>query len=179
FLCGAPQLRRRPVLYGALAALINLLRSVPFIILMIAMIPLTLMLMGTSLGVRGAILPLVVGAAPFYARLVETALREVDRGIIEASQAMGATTRQLVLRVLLPEARPGLIAGATVTTIALIGFTAMGGAIGSGGLGDVAYREGYLRSHSDVALITVIALLVLVQVLQMLGDRLVAHYSRR
>ncbi|MCP3038637.1 ABC transporter permease [Xanthomonas euvesicatoria pv. allii] len=179
FLCGAPQLRRRPVLYGALAALINLLRSVPFIILMIAMIPLTLMLMGTSLGVRGAILPLVVGAAPFYARLVETALREVDRGIIEASQAMGATTRQLVLRVLLPEARPGLIAGATVTTIALIGFTAMGGAIGSGGLGDVAYREGYLRSRSDVALITVIALLVLVQVLQMLGDRLVAHYSRR
>ncbi|MCC4622314.1 ABC transporter permease [Xanthomonas cassavae CFBP 4642] len=179
FLCGAPQLRRRPVLYGALALVINLLRSVPFIILMIAMIPLTLMLMGTSLGVRGAILPLVVGAAPFYARLVETALREVDRGIIEASQAMGATTRQLVLRVLLPEARPGLIAGATVTTIALIGFTAMGGAIGSGGLGDVAYREGYLRSHSDVALITVIALLVLVQVLQMLGDRLVAHYSRR
>ncbi|NJB80667.1 methionine ABC transporter permease [Xanthomonas arboricola] len=179
FLCGAPQLRRRPVLYGVLAALINLLRSVPFIILMIAMIPLTLMLMGTSLGVRGAILPLVVGAAPFYARLVETALREVDRGIIEASQAMGATTRQLVLRVLLPEARPGLIAGATVTTIALIGFTAMGGAIGSGGLGDVAYREGYLRSHSDVALITVIALLVLVQLLQMLGDWLVARYSRR
>ncbi|MBB5881668.1 D-methionine transport system permease protein [Xanthomonas arboricola] len=179
FLCGAPQLRRRPVLYGALAAVINLLRSVPFIILMIAMIPLTLTLMGTSLGVRGAILPLVVGAAPFYARLVETALREVDRGIIEASQAMGATTRQLVLRVLLPEARPGLIAGATVTTIALIGFTAMGGAIGSGGLGDVAYREGYLRSHSDVALITVIALLVLVQLLQMLGDWLVARYSRR
>ena len=179
FLCGAPQLRRRPVLYGALAAVINLLRSVPFIILMIAMIPLTLMLMGTSLGVRGAILPLVVGAAPFYARLVETALREVDRGIIEASQAMGATTRQLVWSVLLPEARPGLIAGATVTTIALIGFTAMGGAIGSGGLGDVAYREGYLRSHSDVALITVIALLVLVQLLQMLGDRLVARYSRR
>ncbi|PPU68137.1 metal ABC transporter permease [Xanthomonas pisi] len=179
FLCGAPQLRRRPVLYGALALVINLLRSVPFIILMIAMIPLTLALMGTSLGVRGAILPLVVGAAPFYARLVETALREVDRGIIEASQAMGATTRQLVLWVLLPEARPGLIAGATVTTIALIGFTAMGGAIGSGGLGDVAYREGYMRSHADVALITVIALLVLVQLLQMLGDRLVARYSRR
>lgn len=179
FLCGAPRLRRRPVLYGALAALINLLRSVPFIILMIAIIPFTLMLMGTSLGVRGAIVPLVVGAAPFYARLVETALREVDHGILEASQAMGATTGQLVLRVLLPEARPGLISGATVTAIALIGFTAMGGAIGSGGLGDVAYREGYLRSHSDVALITVIALLVLVQVLQMLGDRLVAHYSRR
>ncbi|MEE7559646.1 ABC transporter permease, partial [Xanthomonas sp. Kuri4-2] len=161
FLTGSPQLRRRPALYGVLALGVNLLRSVPFIILMIAMIPLTLALMGTSLGVRGAILPLVVGAAPFYARLVETALREVDRGIIEASQAMGASTWQLVARVLLPEARPGLIAGATVTTIALIGFTAMGGAIGSGGLGDVAYREGYLRSHSDVALVTVIALLVL------------------
>jgi D-methionine transport system permease protein len=167
------------VLHGVLALVVNLLRSVPFIILMIAMIPLTLALMGTSLGVRGAILPLVVGAAPFYARLVETALREVDRGVVEASQAMGATTRQLVFKVLLPEALPGLIAGATVTTIALIGFTAMGGAIGSGGLGDVAYREGYLRSRSDVALVTVVLLLVLVQVLQMLGDRLVAHYSRR
>jgi D-methionine transport system permease protein len=179
FLTGSPQLRRRPRLYGVLALLVNLLRSVPFIILMIAMIPLTLAVMGSSLGVRGAILPLVVGAAPFYARLVETALREVDRGVVEASQAMGATTAQLVFKVLLPEARPGLIAGATVTTIALIGFTAMGGAIGSGGLGDVAYRDGYLRAHSDVALVTVIALLVLVQVLQMLGDRLVARYSRR
>jgi D-methionine transport system permease protein len=179
FLSGSPQQRRRPVLHGVLALVVNLLRSVPFIILMIAMIPLTLLLMGTSLGVRGAILPLVVGAAPFYARLVETALREVDRGVVEASQAMGATTSQLVFKVLLPEALPGLIAGATVTTIALIGFTAMGGAIGSGGLGDVAYREGYLRSHSDVALVTVVLLLVLVQVLQMLGDRLVAHYSRR
>ena len=179
FLSGAPRARRWPVLYGALALLVNLLRSVPFIILMIALIPLTLMLMGTSLGVRGAILPLVVGAAPFYARLVETALREVDRGVIEASQAMAASTAQLVFKVLLPEARPGLIAGATVTTIALIGFTAMGGAIGSGGLGDVAYREGYLRSHSDVALVTVLLLLILVQLLQMLGDWLVRRYSRR
>lgn len=179
FLSDSPRFRRRLALHGALALAVNLLRSIPFIILMIAMIPLTLWVMGTSLGVRGAILPLVVGAAPFYARLVETALREVDRGVIEASQAMGATTWQLVWRVLLPEARPALVAGATVTTIALIGFTAMGGAIGSGGLGDVAYREGYLRSHTDVALVTVVLLLVLVQVLQMLGDRLVARYSRR
>src|SRR5690606_17938988 len=172
FLAGPRQLHERRGLYAVLSLVVNILRSVPFIILMIAMIPLTLALMGTSLGVRGAILPLVVGAAPFYARLVETALREVDRGVVEASQAMGATTRQLVFKVLLPEALPGLIAGATVTTIALIGFTAMGGAIGSGGLGDVAYREGYLRSRSDVALVTVVLLLVLVQVLQMLGDRL-------
>ncbi len=179
FLTGSPQLRRRPLLYGVTALLVNVLRSVPFIILMIVLIPLTLALMGTSLGVRGAILPLVVGAAPFYARLVETALREVDRGVIEASQAMGATTAQLVFKVLLPEARPGLIAGATVTTIALIGFTAMGGAIGSGGLGDLAFRDGYQRSHTDVALVTVVVLLVLVQLLQMLGDRLVRHYTRR
>ncbi len=179
FLTGSPQLHRKPVLYGSLALLVNLLRSVPFIILMIVLIPLTLWMMGTSLGVRGAIVPLVIGAAPFYARLVETALREVDRGVIEATQAMGATTWQLVTRVLLPEARPGLIAGATVTVIALIGFTAMGGAIGSGGLGDLAFRDGYQRSHTDVALVTVVLLLVLVQILQMIGDRLVSHYSRK
>ena len=179
FLTGPRQLHARPALYGGLALVVNLLRSVPFIILMIVLIPITLKAMGTSLGVRGAILPLVVGAAPFYARLVETALREVERGVIEASLAMGATTRQLVLRVLLPEALPGLIAGATVTTIALIGFTAMGGAIGSGGLGDLAYRDGYLRSRTDVAVVTVVALLVMVQLLQMLGDRLVARFSRR
>ena len=179
FLTGPRQLHARPTLYGGLSLVVNLLRSVPFIILMIVLIPVTLKAMGTSLGVRGAILPLVVGAAPFYARLVETALREVERGVIEASLAMGATTRQLVTRVLLPEALPGLIAGATVTTIALIGFTAMGGAIGSGGLGDLAYRDGYLRSRTDVAVVTVVALLVMVQVLQMAGDRLVRRYSRR
>ena len=179
YLCGSDQLGRKPWLYGVLALVVNLLRSVPFIILMIVLIPLTLMLMGTSLGVRGAILPLVVGAAPFYARLVETALREVDRGVVEASQAMGVTTWQLVTRVLLPEARPGLIAGATVTVVALVGFTAMGGAIGSGGLGDLAFRDGYQRSHTDVAVVTVVALLLLVQLLQMLGDRLVAHYTRK
>lgn len=179
FLYGPRQPTGRPLRYGALALTINLLRSIPFIILMIAMIPLTLWIMGTSLGVRGAILPLVVGAAPFYARLVESALNEVDRGVIEASTAMGATTGQLVRRVLLPEALPGLIAGATVTTIALIGFTAMGGAIGSGGLGDLAYRDGYLRSHTDVALVTVLLLLAMVQLLQMLGDRLVVRFSRR
>ena len=179
FLTGPRQLHARPALYGGLSLVVNLLRSVPFIILMIVLIPVTLKAMGTSLGVRGAILPLVIGAAPFYARLVETALREVERGVIEASLAMGATTRQLVLRVLLPEALPGLIAGATVTTIALIGFTAMGGAIGSGGLGDLAYRDGYLRSRTDVAVVTVVALLVMVQMLQMVGDRLVARFTRR
>ena len=174
---GAPRPHR--ALNGVLAFVVNVLRSVPFIILMIAMIPLTLALMGTSLGVRGAILPLVVGAVPFHARLVETALREVDRGVIEAVQAMGANTGQLVRRVLLPEAMPGLVAAATVTAIALVGFTAMGGAIGSGGLGDLAYRDGYQRSHADVALVTVVLLVLLVQAVQMIGDRLVARFARR
>jgi len=166
-------------LHGALALLVNLVRSAPFIILMIVLIPVTLSLVGTSLGVRGAILPLVVGAVPFYARLVETALREVHPGVIEASEAMGATTWQLVRRVLLPEAMPGLLAGATVTAVALIGFTAMGGAIGSGGLGDLAYRDGYLRSQTSVAVITVALLLIIVQLLQWLGDSLVRHFNRR
>ena len=179
FLWGPRQLHPQGGAYAVLSLLVNILRSVPFIILMIAMIPVTLAVMGTSLGVRGAILPLVVGAAPFYARLVETALREVDRGVIEASLAMGATTWQLVWRVLLPEARPGLVAGATVTTIALVGFTAMGGAIGSGGLGDLAFRDGYQRSHTDVALVTVVLLLLLVQAVQVVGDHLVKRYSRR
>ncbi|RXR07382.1 methionine ABC transporter permease [Pseudoxanthomonas composti] len=179
FLTGKGRPQSRPWLYNSLAFVVNILRSVPFIILMISLIPITLAVMGTSLGVRGAILPLVVGAAPFFARLAEASLREVDRGVVEAATAMGATTWQLITRVLLPEARPGLISAATITAIALVGFTAMGGAIGSGGLGDLAYRDGYQRSQTDVAVVTVALLLVLVQLIQMLGDRLTAHFTRR
>ncbi len=177
FLTSRAQPGSSPVLNGLVAFVVNVLRSMPFIILMICLIPVTLLVTGTSLGVRGAILPLVVGAAPFYARLVESALREVDHGVLEASQAMGATTRQLIMRVLLPEALPGLIAGATVTAIALIGFTAMGGAIGSGGLGDLAYREGYLRSHTDVALVTVVLLVLMVQLVQFIGERAASRFT--
>ncbi len=179
FLTGPRQPLARPRIYAALSFVVNILRSVPFFILMILLIPVTFALIGTSLGVPGAILPLVVGTAPFYARLVESALREIDRGVIEASQAMGATTRQIVFGVLLPEALPGLIAGLTVTAIALVSYTAMGGAIGSGGLGDLAYRYGYQRNQHDVTVVTVLLLLVLVQLLQMFGDRLVVHFSRR
>jgi len=152
---------------------------VPFIILMIVLMPVTYALVGTKLGIRGAIPPLVIGAAPFFARLVETALREVQQGVIEASQAMGASLWQIVRHVLLPEARGGLFAGITVTAIALVGYTAMGGAIGSGGLGDLAYRYGYLSYKSDYMLVTVVLLIVLVQLLQMIGDRIVARYGRR
>ncbi|WP_395396808.1 methionine ABC transporter permease [Novosphingobium sp. BL-8A] len=164
---------------GVLALLVNLVRSVPFIILLIVMIPLTVLLVGTSLGVAGAIPPLVIGAAPFFARLVETALREVDRNTVEAVQAMGATTRDLVFRALLPEALPGIIAAITVTAITLISFTAMAGAVGAGGLGDLAIRFGYQRFQTDVMLVTVLLLLALVQLLQIAGDRLVRHFTRK
>ena len=165
--------------YGFLSLLVNILRSVPFVILLIVMIPFTVIVTGTSLGVAGAIPPLVVGATPFFARLVETALREVDRGIIEATQAMGATTRQIVVNALLPEALPGIIAAITVTAITLVSYTAMSGLIGGGGLGDLAVRYGYQRYQPDVMAVTVILLLVLVQILQTVGDKLVVHFSRK
>ncbi|MBJ7546144.1 ABC transporter permease [Pseudomonas indoloxydans] len=179
FLTGPRQLFEQSALYGALSLVVNILRSVPFVILLILMIPFTELLVGTSLGVAGAIPPLVVGATPFFARLVETALREVERGIIEATQAMGATTWQIITRALLPEALPGLLAATTVTAITLVSYTAMSGLIGGGGLGDLAVRYGYQRYQPDVMAVTVILLLILVQVLQMVGDRLVVHFSRK
>ena len=179
FLTGPRQMFEQRALYGVLSLLVNVLRSVPFVILLILMIPLTVLITGTSLGVAGAIPPLVVGATPFFARLVETALREVDRGIIEATQAMGASTLQIIFRALLPEALPGLIAATTVTAITLVSYTAMSGLIGGGGLGDLAVRYGYQRYQPDVMAVTVILLLILVQVLQMVGDRLVIHFSRK
>lgn len=179
FLTGPRQMFEQRALYGVLSLLVNVLRSVPFVILLILMIPLTVLITGTSLGVAGAIPPLVVGATPFFARLVETALREVDRGIIEATQAMGASTLQIIFRALLPEALPGLIAATTVTAITLVSYTAMSGLIGGGGLGDLAVRYGYQRYQPDVMAVTVILLLILVQVLQMVGDKLVIHFSRK
>ncbi len=179
FLTGPRQMFEQRALYAVLSLVVNVLRSVPFVILLILMIPLTELITGTSLGVAGAIPPLVVGATPFFARLVETALREVDRGIIEATQAMGASTLQIIFRALLPEALPGLIAATTVTAITLVSYTAMSGLIGGGGLGDLAVRYGYQRYQPDVMAVTVILLLILVQVLQMVGDRLVIHFSRK
>ena len=179
YLSGKGRLAANPVLNGVLSLVVNILRSVPFIILLIVMLPVTVLLVGTSLGVAGAIPPLVVGAAPFYARLVETALREVDKGVAEATQAMGGSTFQIVTRALLPEAMPGIIAGATVTAIALVSYTAMAGVVGAGGLGDLAIRFGYQRFQTDVMVVTVVLLLVLVQILQMIGDRLVARVSHR
>ena len=179
FLTGPRQLLDNPRLYRLLSLVVNVLRSVPFVILLILMMPLTELVVGTSLGTIGAIPPLVVGATPLFARLAETALREVDRGIIEAIQAMGATTRQIIFQALLPEARPGLLAAATVTAITLVSYTAMSGLIGGGGLGDLAVRYGYQRYQPDVMAVTVVLLLVIVQVLQSVGDRLVIRFSHK
>ena len=178
FLTSPGKLLSSPRSYAAISFAVNILRSLPFVILLIAMIPVTVMLTGTSLGVAGAIPPLVVGGTPFFARLVETALREVDHGIIEASLAMGASIRQIVIGALLPEALPGIIAAATVTAIALVSYTALSGVVGGGGLGDLAIRYGYQRFQLNVMFITIILLLILVQMLQMVGDRLVRYFSR-
>ncbi|MCG8991192.1 ABC transporter permease [Laribacter hongkongensis] len=179
FLTSRQQLLDSPRLYRVLAFMTNLLRSLPFVILLIAMIPITVLLTGTSIGVAGVIPPLVIGATPFFARLVETALREVDRGIIEASQAMGASTRQIVLKALLPEALPSILASVIVTAITLVSYSAMSGLVGGGGLGDLAVRNGYQRFQTDVMIVTVVLLLILVQMLQSVGDRLVQHFSRK
>ncbi len=179
FLTGPRQMFEQKAVYTLLSLVVNILRSLPFIILLIVMIPLTVLITGTSLGVAGAIPPLVVGATPFFARLVETALREVDKGIIEATQAMGASTRQIIWNALLPEARPGIIAAITVTAITLVSYTAMAGVVGAGGLGDLAIRFGYQRFQIDVMVVTVVMLLILVQILQTVGDKLVVHFSRK
>ncbi len=179
FLTADGQLAESRIAYRVLGAVVNLLRSIPFVILLIVMIPLTLLLVGTSLGVAGAIPPLVAGAAPFYARLVEGALREVPRATLEAAQAMGAGRLQIVAKVLLPETLPSLVSGATVTAIALVSFTAMAGVVGAGGLGDLAIRYGYQRFQTDVMIVTVALLVLLVQAIQFAGDRVSRRFDHR
>lgn len=179
FLTSKRQLLEQGLVYNLLSFVVNILRSVPFIILLIVLIPLTLLLVGTSLGVAGTIPPLVIGMTPFFARLVENVLREVDRGIIEACQAMGAKTHQIILHALLPEALPGLLAATTVTTIALVSYSAMSGVIGGGGLGDLALRFGYQRFQTEVMIVTVAILVILVQAMQYFGDFLVRKFTRK
>lgn len=162
-----------------LGLVVNIGRSLPFIILMIAVLPLTRALVGTTIGTEAAIVPLAIGAIPFFARLAETSLREVDPGVIAAARAMGASRVQIVRKVLLREARPGLVAGLTVTVITLVGYSAMAGAIGGGGLGDLAIRYGYQRFETGTMIACVAVLIVLVQAVQMLGDLLVRRLSHK
>jgi D-methionine transport system permease protein len=159
--------------------IVNAVRSTPFIILLVAIIPLTRFITGSSIGTAAAVVPLTIAAAPFVARLVETALREVDHGLIEAAQAMGATTGQIVWKVLLPEALPGIVAGLTITFVSLTGYSAMAGAIGGGGLGDLGIRYGYQRFLPEVMLAVVAVLILFVQVVQSGGDWLVRRLSHK
>ena len=162
-----------------LGVIANAVRSTPFIILLVAVIPFTRWVVGTSIGTAAAIVPLTIAAIPFIARLVETALREVDRGLIEALLAIGATPWQVIRTALIPEAMPGIVAGLTITLVSLIGHSAMAGAVGGGGLGDLGIRYGYQRFLPDVMALVVIVLIVLVQIVQSAGDRLVRRLSHR
>ncbi len=165
--------------YGTFGAVVNVARSLPFLILMIALIGFTRWLVGTAYGPTAAVVPLAVGAIPFFARVVEAAVREVSPGKIEAAQVMGATTGQIVRKVLLPESLPGLVAGATLTLVTLIGYSTMAGAIGGGGVGDFAIRYGYQRFNDQVLLMAVVVLIVVVQLVQSAGDALVRSMEHR
>lgn len=167
-----------PYLYQCLATLVNMTRSIPFIILMVAIIPITRWIVGTSIGTNAAIVPLSLAAIPFIARIVENAILEVDKGLIEAAIAMGANAWQIISKILIPEALPGIINGLTLTIISLIGYSAMAGAIGGGGLGDLAIRYGYQRFDVKIMLITIVIMIVLVQVIQWLGDTLAKQFSK-
>ncbi|WP_377299583.1 methionine ABC transporter permease [Rhizobium sp. SGZ-381] len=162
-----------------LGAVINAFRSVPFIILLVALIPVTRFIVGTALGTWAAIVPLAIAATPYYARIAEVSLREVDKGLIEAVRAMGGNRWTIISEVLIPEALPGIVAGFTVTLVTLIGASAMAGAIGAGGLGDLAIRYGYQRFETGVMIAVVIVLIILVCGIQWIGDRLVAQLERR
>lgn len=159
-------------LYRVLDVVINTLRSFPFIILMIILFPLTKMIVGKSIGTTAAIVPLTIGAAPFIARLIESALKEVDKGVIEAAKSFGASNFQIIFKVMIVEALPGIISTITLTLITVVGFSAMAGAVGGGGLGDVAIKYGYYRFQTDIMIYTVLILIVLVQCFQSLGDYL-------
>lgn len=168
-----------PVLNRVLGAIVNATRSVPFVILMVAIIPFTRWVAGTSIGTQAAIVPLALAAIPFMARIAENAMREVDPGLIVAARAMGATPAQIIRKVLLPESLPGLIAAITVTLVSLIGYSAMAGAIGGGGLGDMGIRYGYQRFMPEVMLAVVVVLIALVQCIQSLGDWLARRLAHR
>ena len=160
-----------------IASIINVTRSIPFIILLVALIPLTRLLVGTSIGIHAAMVPLTLGATPFFARLVDNVYQSLPTGLIEAGHAMGANTWQMIRHILLPEALPGLIQATTVMAIALVNYSAMAGTVGGGGLGDLAIRYGYQRFNVSIMLATVFILVLIVQLIQMSGDRLTRRYT--
>ncbi|PBJ01427.1 Methionine import system permease protein MetP [Rhodococcus erythropolis] len=172
-------IRPNRVLNSVLGTVVNIGRSLPFVILLVLLIPATRAIVGTALGATAAIVPLTIGSVPFFARVVENALREVDSGRVEAARSMGATDKDIVVKVLLPESVPGLVAGATLTAVMLIGFSAMAGAIGAGGLGDFAIKYGYQRFNTPVLFVAVVILIVLVQAIQSTGDLVVRSMAHK
>ncbi len=163
----------------SLGWIVNITRSVPFLILMVALIPITRFIVGTSYGVWAAVVPLTLAATPFFARIAEVSLREVDQGLIEAAQAIGCNRKQIIWHVLLPEALPGILAGFTVTIVTMINSSAIAGAIGAGGLGDIAYRYGYQRFDMQIMLAVIVVLIAIVMLVQACGDRLSQHLDKR
>jgi D-methionine transport system permease protein len=176
---GKNELFAAPWVNRVLGVVVNATRSTPFIILVVAIIPFTRLIAGTSIGTNAAIVPLTIAATPFIARLIEGAIREVDQGLVEAARAFGATPLQIVLKVLIPEALPGIVLGLTLAIVSLLGFSAMVGAVGGGGLGDLGIRYGYQRFMPEMMLAVVIVLIVLVQAVQSIGDRLARHLNKR
>lgn len=162
-----------------LGIVINLLRSVPFLILLVLVQPFTRVVVGTTIGAKATIVPLVIGAGPYIARLVESSFKEVDRGVIEAAQSMGASTREIIFKVLLPEAKPSLMIGATIAITTILGYSAMAGAVGGGGLGAIAINYGYYRNERDIMYIAVILLVILVQIIQEIGMRIARIGDKR
>ncbi|MBQ0820010.1 ABC transporter permease [Microvirga terrae] len=176
---GKGELFAAPWVNRVLGVIVNATRSTPFIILVVAIIPFTRLIAGTSIGTNAAIVPLTIAATPFIARLIEGAIREVDQGLIEAARAFGASPIQIVRKVLIPEALPGIVLGLTLAVVSLLGFSAMVGAVGGGGLGDLGIRYGYQRFMPEMMLAVVVVLIVLVQAVQSIGDRLARHLNKR
>jgi len=172
-------IKPHPFLYRSISALINFSRSIPFIILLVALIPLTRLLVGTSIGINAAIVPLTLGAIPFFARLADNVYQNLPSGLIETGFSMGSSTWQMIRHLLLPEAFPAMIQAITITAITLINYSAMAGTVGGGGLGDLAIRYGYQRFNPLIMIATVVILVVFVQLLQMSGDKLAKHFTHR
>ncbi|MGG3451640.1 methionine ABC transporter permease [Domibacillus aminovorans] len=179
FLTSKGQLWENKAVYGITAVIVNVFRSIPFIILIVLLIPFTKAIIGTIIGENAALPALIIGAAPFYARMVEIALREIDKGVIEAARAMGASTSTIIRKVLIPESLPALVSGLTVTAIALVGYTAMAGVIGAGGLGNLAFLDGFQRSRNDVTLMATIVILIIVFIIQFIGDTFTRKLDKR
>jgi len=179
FLTAKHQLWQNSFLFFITNALVNIFRSIPFIILVILLIPFTLYVMGSMRGMNGALPALIIGAAPFYARMVLIAFREIDKGVIEAARSMGATTWTIITKVLIPEALPALISGITITAVALVGYTAMAGAIGAGGLGNLAFMDGFQRNQPDITFVSTVFILIIVFIIQYIGDTITTRLDKR